>query len=474
MKFRSVVRELPLAGLSLATIHAALRPHGWNIILESGRGGRYTYLFGPYVERVSVRGDEGTVVTCAGVDRRATDPWTALETMLNHEVESHPSLAAFNGGIVGFMSYDLARTIERLEVSTLDDLLVPDIRFDRVDRFIQIDHHANTVIAAALVPIDDPDPHDLLDTIASVAGSAVACADDALVTPRARRRVLMWNSNMNRMEFESMVRRSGQYIHDGDVFQVNLSIRFDTSFDGDPLEVYRALRAINPSPYMAFLEYDDLAIASASPELLLKVTGRRIETRPIAGTRRRGETDEEDVRLEQDLLTDEKEQAEHLMLVDLERNDIGRVAKYGSVRVDEFMTIERYSHVLHIVSHISGQLAERSSTLQAVRSLFPGGTITGAPKVRSMEIIEELEPTRRGIYTGSIGWMSFDGNCEFNIAIRTVVVSGERAYVQAGAGIVADSDPSSEYRESVRKAQAGMDAVSEAVHAKDLAPRTPL
>jgi para-aminobenzoate synthetase component 1 len=254
--------------------------------------------------------------------------------------------------------------------------------------------------------------------------------------------------------FKVAVERVQEYIKSGDVFQVNLSVRQSKPLQTEPLHIYSKLRELNPSPYMGFLQAPEFQLISASPELLVKKKGRRISTRPIAGTRSRGQNDEEDEKLANELISNEKERAEHVMLVDLERNDIGRVCQFGTVEVDEFMVIEKYSHVMHIVSNVKGLLREDKHAFDVAKAVFPGGTITGAPKVRTMEIIEELEPVRRGIYTGSIGWIGFNGDMELNIVIRTMLAKDGLAYVQAGAGIVIDSKPKAEYKECLKKAKA--------------------
>lgn len=259
---------------------------------------------------------------------------------------------------------------------------------------------------------------------------------------------------MKEEEFKEAVSRIQDYISKGDVFQVNLSVRQTRPIGVEAIDVYDQLRQLNPSPYMAFIHTPDYQIVSGSPELLVKKNGQEISTRPIAGTRSRGADEAEDLRLAEELIQNEKERAEHVMLVDLERNDLGRVAEYGSVEVNEFMVIEKYSHVMHIVSNVRGVLAQGKSPYDVIDAVFPGGTITGAPKIRTMEIIEELEPVRRGLYTGSIGWIGFNGDMELNIVIRTMLVKDGKAHVQAGAGIVIDSNPKHEYKESLKKAMA--------------------
>ncbi|MCL5270342.1 MAG: anthranilate synthase component I family protein, partial [bacterium] len=266
-------------------------------------------------------------------------------------------------------------------------------------------------------------------------------------------------SNLTREEFEEGVRRVKEYIRAGDAFQIVLSQRFSKPYGGDPFDVYRALRTINPSPYMFYLKFGDLRIAGSSPEILVRVTADKVIVRPIAGTRPRGDSFQEDRALEQDLLADPKERAEHIMLVDLGRNDVGRVSAAGSVRVDDLMTIERYSHVMHIVSNVVGRLAPGADAFDALAACFPAGTVSGAPKIRAMEIIDEIENLRRGPYAGSIGYFSFDGNLDTCITIRTCVIKDRRVYVQAGAGIVADSVPEREYEETCNKARALLKAV---------------
>jgi anthranilate synthase component 1 len=259
-------------------------------------------------------------------------------------------------------------------------------------------------------------------------------------------------SNFSRADFETAVKRCQEYVRAGDVIQVVLSQRFSGELDVDPFDIYRALRVVNPSPYMFYLQYDDTRVIGASPEVLVRKEGQRVEVRPIAGTRPRGATAEQDQRLETELLADPKERAEHIMLVDLGRNDLGRVCATGSVTVDELMVVERYSHVMHIVSNVSGELLPGRTALDVFRAVFPAGTLSGAPKIRAMEIIEELEPCRREIYGGAVGYISYTGNMDLAIAIRTMVAHQDRVYLQAGAGIVADSDPAAEYQETVNKA----------------------
>jgi anthranilate synthase component 1 len=274
-----------------------------------------------------------------------------------------------------------------------------------------------------------------------------------------KRVALQVESNMTEEQFRNAVERAKEYIFAGDVFQAVLSQRLKTTFQCDPLNIYRALRAINPSPYMFYLKFGALRLIGSSPEILVKVTGDRVQLRPIAGTRRRGMTPEEDRELERELLADPKECAEHIMLVDLARNDCGRVATYGSVHVDDLMVVERYSHVMHIVSNVLGRLDAKYDAYDVLKASFPAGTVSGAPKVRAMEIIDELEPVRRGPYAGAVGYFSFSGNLDSCITIRTIVIKGDVAYIQAGCGVVADSVPETEYQETMNKARALLRAI---------------
>lgn len=464
-----IVLRMPLGDHTPLSIHAALRAHyGRALLLESGKSGRYSYVGLPVGEPFVA---SGRSVTMPDGSRLETDPFDALRTLLAAEsIVGNEQLGGFAGGYIGYLAYDMARHIERIPERTLADPDIPDCQFLLVETFCEIDHEDRTLGLVAVPRVGD-DPLDTwraaTDRLAEL--DAILAGEDSRseVTAEPSRAVADYPSpvqNLSAEDFHRIVARAREYIRAGDIFQVNLSVRFAVPFAADPLELYRTLRAINPAPYMSLLELSGLAIVSASPELLIRVRDGVVETRPIAGTRPRGATEEEDERNARKLSENEKERAEHLMLVDLERNDLGRVCRFGSVRVEEFMGIERYSHVIHIVSHIRGELAEGRDTIDAIRACFPGGTITGAPKVRSMEIIEELEPHRRGVYTGSIGWLGFDGNAELNIAIRTIVIAGGTAYAQAGAGIVYDSVPEHEYFESVRKARAALEAL-ERTHA---------
>jgi anthranilate synthase component 1 len=336
------------------------------------------------------------------------------------------------------------------------------------DRLLAFDHlrHQIHIIATADVSSESPrKAYDraVADIVLLEKKLGAGLRPGQLQKPSSKRKVkLKVRSITGRSEFEKSVKKAKEYIAAGDIFQVVLSQRLDFTPEVPPFDIYRALRAVNPSPYMYFLKMEDTHVLGSSPEMLVRVTGRKLEYRPIAGTRPRGRDEAEDQRLEEKMLGDEKERAEHVMLVDLGRNDLGRVSEYGSVKVRDLMYVERYSHVMHIVSALEGKLRSELHALDALAACFPAGTLSGAPKVRAMQIIEELEPTRRAIYGGSVLYADFAGNLDSCIAIRTMLMKGKKAYLQAGAGIVADSDPASEYQESLNKAQAVIRAVETA------------
>jgi anthranilate synthase component 1 len=369
---------------------------------------------------------------------------------------------------VGYIGYDTVKFWEPVPDKNPDEIGSPDIFLVRSDLLVIFDNLSGelTVVKPAVLNGDKSPQEVYLEAV-----EEITRAVETLKKPLEKREFLPaageglsvsfegWRSNFTKEEFEEIVKRAKRYIEEGDIIQVVLSQRFSKHLRAEPITVYRMLRHLNPSPYMYYLKFDDLFVVGASPEILVRVENGRIETRPIAGTRPRGKTPEEDKKLEENLLGDEKEKAEHIMLVDLARNDVGRVAKYGTVKVESLMRIERYSHVMHIVSDVSGVLKEGFDALDVLRATFPAGTVSGAPKVRAMQIIEELENTRRGVYAGAVGYISFQGNMDTAIAIRTAVIRGGEIFVQAGAGIVADSVPEREYEETRNKAKALIKAV---------------
>ncbi|MCX6343721.1 MAG: anthranilate synthase component I [Armatimonadetes bacterium] len=374
-----------------------------------------------------------------------------------------PDLPRFCGGAVGFIGYDMVRFFEDLPDMTTDDLHMPDCTLIFTDTLLIFDHvrHRIRVVCNASIDGDAAAAYDLaiqkIDSVIEQLRQPIELSYEKRQVGKPE-----IASNFTKEQFEDAVRTCKEYIASGDAIQVVLSQRFSTKVTAEPFDVYRALRSLNPSPYMYYLAYGDIKLIGSSPEILVTEERGNVTIRPIAGTRPRGATHEEDLNLERELLKDEKERAEHIMLVDLGRNDIGRVCRYGSVEVDQLMSIERYSHVMHIVSNVRGRLSMDKDQFDLLRACFPAGTVSGAPKVRAMEIIDELEPTRRGSYAGAIGYFSYSGDMDTCITIRTILIQNDTAYVQAGAGIVADSDPAKEYQETVNKAMAMINALNTA------------
>ncbi len=398
------------------------------------------------------------------------DPYAlAAEAVARYRQAPLPDLPPFAGGAVGYFGYDLVRTVEPLGEPNADVLGLPDMALMLSDLLVVFDHLKHTVTVLAHVHVGDDLAREYAQAQAAIGEVCGALAGPVPATaPRSRPRPEpVFESNLSREQFEAMVSRIIEYIYAGDAFQVVPSQRWSAPIDQDAFSIYRGLRTINPSPYMYFLDFGDFQVAGASPEPLLTVTGRHVSTRPIAGTRPRGTSDEQDRLIAAELLEDEKERAEHVMLVDLGRNDLGRVSEYGSVSVDQLMAVETYSHVMHIVSSVSGTLCEGIGAMDALRSVLPAGTLSGAPKVRAMQIIDELEPVKRGGYGGAVGYLSYAGDLDTCIHIRTLVVKDGVAHVQAGGGTVADAKPDYEYRESVAKAQAVMRAVALAAEQSD-------
>jgi anthranilate synthase component 1 len=384
----------------------------------------------------------------------------------------------FSGGAVGYFGYDLVRTVEPLGAPNEDVLGLPDMALMLTDTLVSFDHLKHTITILANADLQaEPDRErayaharrTISDVRACLAGPVPGGAANVRRAGNDAEHAEppSFKSNMSRERFEAMVARIVEYIHAGDAFQVVPSQRWSSPVPVEAFSIYRGLRNVNPSPYMYFLDFGDFQVAGASPEPLLTVSGRRICTRPIAGTKSRGQTPEDDRRIAGELLADEKERAEHVMLVDLGRNDLGRVCEYGSVEVDELMEVETYSHVMHIVSSVSGTLREEVGAMDALRSVLPAGTLSGAPKVRAMQIIDELEPIKRGGYGGAIGYLSYNGDLDTAIHIRTVVVKDGVAHVQTGGGTVADAKPAYEYEESVAKSRAVIGAVELACRQAD-------
>jgi len=442
-------------------------------LLESVEGGekigRYTFLGAEPRMVITAHGKELQVGRGSSMERRQGSVVDLLRDCLRQfKPAILPQLPPFTSGGVGYFAYDMVRQFESLPKHAKDDLRSPDCVFTFYDRLLAFDHlrHQVHVIAAADVRSESPrKAYDrALADIAVIERKLARGVGSQHVhwSAAEKRRPIKVHASTSREQYCESVRKAKEYIAAGDIFQVVLSQRLDFKPPAEAFQIYRALRAVNPSPYMFFLKLNGLHVIGASPEMLVKVSGRKLEYRPIAGTRKRGEDASEDERLTEELRSDEKERAEHVMLVDLGRNDLGRVSEYGTVKVRDLMYVEKYSHVMHLVSALEGQLRPDLDALDTLAACFPAGTLSGAPKVRAMEIVEELEAVRRGIYGGSIFYADYAGNLDSCIAIRTMVVHRGRAYVQAGAGIVADSDPESEHQECMNKASALLRACEQA------------
>ncbi len=456
------------------SLYRKLRASGRTFLLESVENGeqlgRYSFL--GFEPRAVFRSRDGKQelepADALGPPLEfAAKPLQSLRNLMSRfRPVADAKLPPFTGGLVGYMAYDTIRDIENIPDTNPDPLGLPDYWFLLTDQVIAFDHvrHRLLLIVNAHINGDEDAAYKnaverLQRLHALVTGPAAATTPRRAEARDTESRALDVRSNMTREQFEEMVLRGKEHIAAGDIFQVVLSQRFSTAITCEPFDVYRALRAVNPSPYMFFLDAGDFQIAGSSPEILVRCANGEVIVRPIAGTRHRGATPEEDKALEADLLADEKERAEHIMLVDLSRNDVGRVAEYATVRVTDLMFIERYSHVMHIVSNVTGKLREGMDAFDALAATFPHGTVSGAPKIRAMEIIDELEPTRRSAYAGSVIYFGFNGAMDSCITLRTAVIKDGQAHVQAGGGVVADSTPEGEYQESVNKAKALIRAI---------------
>jgi anthranilate synthase component I len=428
--------------------------------------GRYTFLgSAPYMR---VKAYKGKVEIERGRKRELAEGniFQVVKRLLKeHRAATVPGLPPFTAGAVGYFAYDVVRQLENIGEHAKDDLSVPDAELMFFDRLLAFDHLRHQIHIVAAVDVSRENPRRAYDRalrdIAALERKLASGLSPALWRKSAKAKTgkLKIHAGTPREDYLRNVGRCKEYIAAGDIFQVVYSQRFDFTPEVAPFDLYRALRQVNPSPYLYFLKMEDTHILGSSPEMLVRVTGRKLEYRPIAGTRPRGRDEAEDARLEQQVRNDEKERAEHVMLVDLGRNDLGRVSEYGSVTVKDLMYVERYSHVMHLVSALEGTLRKDLDALDALAACFPAGTLSGAPKVRAMQIIEELEPTRRGVYGGSVLYADFAGNLDSCIGIRTMLMRGKKAYLQAGGGIVADSDPASEFQESMNKAGALLRAV---------------
>jgi anthranilate synthase component 1 len=472
--FRRLAAHYPLVPVYRRLLSDALTPVSAFHALDDGASaclfesviggekvGRYSFLAaGPFL-RISARG-QAVEIESAGGSRESVvcaDPLAELRKRLAPFRAVHlPGMPPFIGGAIGYAGYDVVRYVEHLPDAPPDDRGLPDLSFSLYDRIVVFDNVDKTMHVIAMGRVDTAgsvegayqDAQRRVDELVERLSAPAPLPPADIATGGEVR--LSWCSNFRREDFEEAVRKCVEYIRAGDIFQVVISQRLAVDLASDPFEVYRTLRVVNPSPFMFFLRTPEVTLVGSSPEIMCRVVDRKVTVRPLAGTRRRGATEEEDRRLAEELLADPKERAEHVMLVDLGRNDVGRVAKFGSVQLSDVMVIERYSHVMHITSNVTGTLRDDCDAFDALKACLPAGTVSGAPKVRAMQIIDELEPHRRGPYAGAVGYIDYSGNMDTCIALRTLVVQGNRGYIQAGAGIVADSVPESEYQETLNKA----------------------
>ena len=439
-------------------------------LLESVEGGekwgRYTFLGADPRIVFSVKGEdvliqENSIVHC---HKHQGNPLRFLKSLLSiYRPVPVDGLPRFYGGAVGFLGYDMVRYFERLDAQPLDDLKTDDSIFMITDTLIVFDNIRHTIKVVSCAVTDSS------KDLKAIYNETISKIDDIIVILRTPvetkerygkvEKESSLQSNMSQETFKDIVRKAKEYIVAGDIIQVVLSQRFHTENGLDPIDLYRALRYVNPSPYLFFLKLEDMFLIGSSPEVMVRLEEGIAELRPIAGTRRRGKTEQDDRHLADELLKDPKERSEHVMLVDLGRNDLGRIARIGSVQVNQLMAVERYSHVMHLVTNIQAQLSEGKDCFDVLKATFPAGTLSGAPKVRAMEIIDEFEPTRRGPYGGAVGYFSYTGNMDLCITIRTILVKNGKIFIQVGAGIVADSDPDTEYQETVNKGQGMMQAI---------------
>jgi anthranilate synthase component 1 len=438
-------------------------------VIGGEKVGRYSFLAAEAFLEIEARGNQVAITSAAGRQEfTAADPLAELKTRVDaFRSATLPELPPFTSGAVGYAGYDVIRYSEHLPHAPANDRQLPDLAFAFYDHMVVFDHVNKTNVVVAMARLDQFGA-DLAAAYADAKRRVDRLVDqlerpDRALPPADIRTsgqpTIAFRSNFAQADFERAVEKCVEYIRAGDIFQVVISQRLELEIRCEPFEIYRTLRVVNPSPFMFYLRTPSVTLVGSSPEIMVRVVDGRVTVRPLAGTRPRGATEEEDRRLAEELLADPKERAEHVMLVDLGRNDVGRIARYRSVELTDVMTIERYSHVMHITSNVSGQLADGRDAFDALRACVPAGTVSGAPKVRAMEIIDEVEPHRRGPYAGAVGYVDFSGNMDTCIALRTLVVQGKAAYIQVGAGIVADSVPANEYQETLNKARGLLKAV---------------
>ena len=453
---------------SLTPVSAFVRLNGgeWSFLFESVIGGekvgRFSFLGIKPFMTFEAFGNKISLGTAAGTKTyEHAQPFDELDRLIQQYHAPHiEGLPRFHGGAVGYAAYDSIRYLERLPNAPPDDRHLPDLSFGFYDQMIVFDNIKKVVLVVTLAHVDGSDVDAAYSSACQRVDALVGLlrqSSDGLepvdIETTGSEVSTNIRSNFTRQEFVAAVDKCKEYIKAGDFFQIVISQRFETETEASPLEIYRSLRVVNPSPFMVYFQTPHCTLVASSPEIMVRVENGTIVTRPLAGTRRRGANDAEDRRLAEELIADPKERAEHIMLVDLGRNDVGRVSEYNTVQLDDVMTVERYSHVMHITSNVTGKLAKGLSPLDALRACLPAGTVSGAPKVRAMEVIDEVERTKRGPYAGAIGYVDFTGNMDTCIALRTMVVIGNKAYVQAGMGIVYDSDPEAEYQETLDKSR---------------------
>ncbi len=419
--------------------------------LKHEQSGRYSFVGSDPFMECKAYGSTVQIKKTASdqIEERVGEPIEIIQNLIPHQQLKDVPLP-FTGGGVGYLGYDVIRQYEEIGIIPDDELEMPDIHLLFYEKVIVFDHLEHKVFIVVMNEWTEGESENLQD---KVKGIEAELTNVYLDTHKEKLDRLSFHAQTSKVEFMEKVARAKESIKEGEIFQVVLSQRLQASFAGDPFSFYRSLRKSNPSPYMFFIDFEEYVVLGASPESLLKVQGNQITTNPIAGTRRRGKTADEDMKLEYELLSDEKEIAEHRMLVDLGRNDLGRICTIGSIYLTKYLTIERYKYVMHIVSEVKGELKEDVTPLKALTSCLPAGTVSGAPKIRAMQIINELETTKRGVYSGAVGYIGVNGNLDFALAIRTMVLKDGVANVQAGAGIVYDSDPQSEYEETLNKAK---------------------
>jgi anthranilate synthase component 1 len=470
-----VYRQLTGDGLTPVSAFRRIERTAPSFLFESVIGGekvgRFSFLGTEPFLKFEARGSEVSIVEAArpAEARRfaSDDPFAELQRLLvRYRAAPMPGLPRFAGGAVGFAAYDAVRYTENLPNIPPDDRGLPDLSFAFYDRMVMFDHIRKTILVVAQAHVGQSEDartayqdacariDELVERLAAPSADLGVC-DITTDTPVT----LEYRSNFTRDQYEAVVRHCQEYIKAGDIFQVVPSQRFQVETRADPFDIYRVLRVVNPSPFLFYLPFGDFALIGSSPEILVRVEEGLVTIRPLAGTRRRGRTEEEDRGLAEELLADPKERAEHIMLVDLGRNDVGRVAEYGSVQLTDVMKVERYSHVMHITSNVTGRMRPGCTAFDALRAGLPAGTVSGAPKVRAMQIIDEVEPNKRGPYAGAVGYIDFSGNMDTCIALRTIVIQGKTAYIQAGGGVVYDSVPADEYDETVNKASGILKAI---------------